>query len=485
MKKTISAILAGVMMLSAVPAMANDINITIDNEKFIPKNALGEEVYPFIENGSTYLPVRAMGEAVGKEVSFDAENYAVYIGIKPMAQDVQRMPVAMVDDRVFYEEDLAFYGNIENMIVAVKLKALAESMFTQQEIDSRMSMVYAFMTPQQLEAFGDDEYSLNEYIEVLAYTGLISSKVEVDDSFYNDYATVKHILVEDETSAKEVLVKIENGEDFSSLIEEYNQDPGQTKNSSYTFTYGEMVKEFEKAAFELEEGQYTKEAVKTSYGYHIITRLPLDKDSINVESYKLAVIEKMMETVDVKKAVEIKCEGDYAVLEGFTVTTDDLTVFGGTGTPYNQTYELLENLVMIKKLFDSENILTEDDKAEIAVNMEEYLAEAESSGDVEKDKFFAELIGYYSVFFTKLYMGEIPEDFEEKSAQIEVDSTVIFKSIRVFVDGNLIVPGDVNGNYVEPKNIDGTVYVPVRAIVEALGMKADWDNDTRTVVITK
>ena len=47
------------------------------------------------------------------------------------------------------------------------------------------------------------------------------------------------------------------------------------------------------------------------------------------------------------------------------------------------------------------------------------------------------------------------------------------------------MPCDVKGNYVEPKNVDGTVYVPVRAIVEALGMKADWDNDTRTVVITK
>ncbi|MBQ7876749.1 MAG: peptidylprolyl isomerase [Clostridia bacterium] len=484
MKKIISSILAGVMMLSAIPAMANDINITIDNEVFIPKNALGEEVYPFIENGSTYLPVRAMGEAVGKEVAFDAENYAVYIGIKPMAQDVEKMPVAMVGDRVFYEEDLAFYGTLENMIIAVKLKALAESMFTQSEIESRMSMVYAFMTPQQLESFGDDEYSLNEYIEVLAYTGLISSKVEVDDSFYNDYATVKHILVEDEIVAKEILEKIGNGEDFAALIEEYNQDPGQTKDSRYTFTYGEMVEEFEKAAFELEEGQYTKEAVKTSYGYHIITRLPLDKNSVNVEGYKLAVIEKMMENVEVTKAVEIKREGDYAVLEGFTVTTDDLAVLGGTGTPYNQTYELLESLVMIKKYFDSENILTDEEKAEIAVSAEEYLAEAKSSGNIEKDKFFAELIGYYSVFFTKLYMGEIPEDFDQKSEQIEVDSNRI-KSIRVFVDGNLIVPGDVNNNFVEPKNIEGTVYVPVRAIVEALGMKADWDNDTRTVVITK
>lgn len=484
MKKFISAALAGAMLLSGIPAMANDINITIDNEVFIPKNALGEEVYPFIENGSTYLPVRAMGEAVGKEVSFDAENYAVYIGIKPMVQDVTREPVAMVNDRVFYEEHLTLYPDLENMIIAVKLKTLAESMFTKSEIDSEMSKVYALMPPAQLEMFAHYETLLNEYIEIVAYVELIASTVEVDEAYYDDYATVKHILVEEESVAKEILEKIEKGEDFDTLIEEYNTDPGQTKNSSYTFTYGEMVEEFEKASFELEEGQYTKEAVKTAYGYHIIKRLPLDKDSVAVGTYKDAVVEKMIETVEVKKAVEMKQEGDYAVLEGFSVTTDDLIVLGGENTPYYETYEFLKELVKIKKYLDLENILTDADKAKITATVEQYLDEQKSSGNIEKDKFFGELIGYYSVFFSKFYAGEIPEDFDQKAAEIEVDCQLI-KRIKVFVDGKLIVPSDVNNNYVEPRNIDGTVYVPVRAIVEALGMTADWDNDTRTVVITK
>ena len=102
MKKIISAALAGCMLLGAMPVLASDINITIDGEDFIPKNALGEVVEPFIENGSTFLPVRAMGEAVGKEVAFDAENYAVYIGTRPMEADVKREPVLLVGDKVFY-----------------------------------------------------------------------------------------------------------------------------------------------------------------------------------------------------------------------------------------------------------------------------------------------------------------------------------------------------------------------------------------------
>ena len=72
MKKIISSLLAGAMLFSAMPVVAADINITINGTEFIPKNALGEVVTPFIENGSTFLPVRAMGTAVGKEVSFDA-----------------------------------------------------------------------------------------------------------------------------------------------------------------------------------------------------------------------------------------------------------------------------------------------------------------------------------------------------------------------------------------------------------------------------
>ena len=47
------------------------------------------------------------------------------------------------------------------------------------------------------------------------------------------------------------------------------------RRARYVFTKGEMVSEFETAAFALKENELTAEPVKTSYGYHIIKRLPL------------------------------------------------------------------------------------------------------------------------------------------------------------------------------------------------------------------
>ncbi len=59
--------------------LANGISIFIDGEKLNPKDANGNPVEPLIYNGTTYLPVRAIATAFGKEVSWDGETKSVYI----------------------------------------------------------------------------------------------------------------------------------------------------------------------------------------------------------------------------------------------------------------------------------------------------------------------------------------------------------------------------------------------------------------------
>ena len=66
---------------------------------------------------------------------------------------------------------------------------------------------------------------------------------------------------------------------FAELKEQYCEDSGkQTYPDGYTFTTGTMVKEFEETVKALGEYEIS-DPVKTSYGYHVIVRLPLKSDS--------------------------------------------------------------------------------------------------------------------------------------------------------------------------------------------------------------
>lgn len=62
-----------------ITALFQNIKIVLDGETLNPTDATGATVEPFIYNGTTYLPVRALGEAIGKEVSWDSATSTVYL----------------------------------------------------------------------------------------------------------------------------------------------------------------------------------------------------------------------------------------------------------------------------------------------------------------------------------------------------------------------------------------------------------------------
>lgn len=70
--------------------------------------------------------------------------------------------------------------------------------------------------------------------------------------------------------ADDLLKRARAGEDFAKLAKEYSDDPGSKDNGGeYTFPRGQMVPEFETAAFSLGTNQIS-EVVATQFGYHII-----------------------------------------------------------------------------------------------------------------------------------------------------------------------------------------------------------------------
>ncbi|MGP1910564.1 peptidylprolyl isomerase [Metabacillus sp. JX24] len=97
-----------------------------------------------------------------------------------------------------------------------------------------------------------------------------------DEDTKQYYETLKgkvkasHILVEDEKTAKEIKSRLDKGEKFEDLAKEASKDPsGQNGGDLGWFGEGQMVPEFEKAAFTLKEGEVSA-PVKSEFGYHII-----------------------------------------------------------------------------------------------------------------------------------------------------------------------------------------------------------------------
>ncbi|MDC3415261.1 peptidylprolyl isomerase [Aquibacillus sp. 3ASR75-11] len=80
-----------------------------------------------------------------------------------------------------------------------------------------------------------------------------------------------HILVGDEETAKEIKQKLDDGADFATLAEENSTDTQSAQNGGQLgyFTAGDMVKEFEDAAYSMEVGEIS-DPVKSANGWHII-----------------------------------------------------------------------------------------------------------------------------------------------------------------------------------------------------------------------
>lgn len=172
---------------------------------------------------------------------------------------------------------------------------------------------YTYLEDPSAKAEGSEEANAEEKAEKPNFFDQINvNEEEVIDKYNKDYIMAKHILImpsapeaeapqatdageaakeaetpkteeelkaEAKDKATDIINQLKNGADFDKLMMENTQDLDQEGNingaTGYIFTKGDMVPQFEEAAYALKEGDYTQEPVETDYGYHIILRLPL------------------------------------------------------------------------------------------------------------------------------------------------------------------------------------------------------------------
>ncbi len=92
-------------------------------------------------------------------------------------------------------------------------------------------------------------------------------KTQIGDREYK----VRHILVEKETDAKEIIVALQKGERFEKLAEQ-SKDPGSKGNGGDLDwnAPSNFVKPFSDAMVKLEKGKFTAQPVQSQFGWHVI-----------------------------------------------------------------------------------------------------------------------------------------------------------------------------------------------------------------------
>lgn len=82
----------------------------------------------------------------------------------------------------------------------------------------------------------------------------------------------RHILVQDEAKAREIIAKLKDGADFAALAKEHSADPGSGgRGGELGWSAADnYVQPFADALRKLEKGQTTSEPVESSFGWHVI-----------------------------------------------------------------------------------------------------------------------------------------------------------------------------------------------------------------------
>ena len=118
----------------------------------------------------------------------------------------------------------------------------------------------AYFQKNAVEAITDEAVKTRYDVEIAK----TEPKKEID---------ARHILVKTEEEAKAIIKELDGGKDFAEMAKEKSTGPsGANGGTLGYFGKGQMVPEFEVAAFALETGSYTKTPVKTEFGWHIILK---------------------------------------------------------------------------------------------------------------------------------------------------------------------------------------------------------------------
>lgn len=146
---------------------------------------------------------------------------------------------------------------------------------------------------------------IKTYYEFNIYGQVEASHILIPIDVSSSASEEEKLQAEEEAlkKAQNIISKLNNGEDFAKLAKKNSKDEASAKNGGSLgyFELDEMVEEFSNALKKLKVNEYTKEPVKTQYGYHIILKTG-EKDKPELKD----VEEKIREALTTQKTEESK-----------------------------------------------------------------------------------------------------------------------------------------------------------------------------------
>ena len=287
-----------------------------------------------------------VGTVAGHEVLYEELRYLTLKYREAMAMTYGETIWDTAESRELYRAELekAVMDNITSNYAVLALcdevqikhteKAIEEAVqkYVQETVDQLGGMkVYR----EQMESeFLTDHFfrfslavSFCETELMYVYTDDLGLIERDEDKIYDmimggDFARTLHIYIENNPGddveknralAQDIRRQIDEGEKFNTLIGRHSEDFYMTTTNGYYFTHGEMVKEYEDAAFALEIGAIS-DVIETADGFYIIQRLEpqteyvLSNLSTLIDQYQYAMLYNM---IDEKQAELSLIWNDY------------------------------------------------------------------------------------------------------------------------------------------------------------------------------
>ncbi len=193
--------------------------------------------------------------------------------------------IAVVDGRNVTEKHMA---HLINTIGPERMRQFqgeqGRAQLVQELINQELFYSYALQNGYQDEAAYLDEvdvvkanllksYGIRKFLEEVTFEkAAVQAYYTANQAQFTEPATVRasHILVADEDKLAEVKAALDSGSEFAEVAKTYSTCPSKEKGGDLGFFgKGQMVPEFEQAAFAMAVGDVS-EPVKTQFGYHII-----------------------------------------------------------------------------------------------------------------------------------------------------------------------------------------------------------------------